>query len=348
VLMVGRVADPLVIVVVLCAGLTWPLSFGGFTSLIPTIVPERLLIPANAIEATTLNLALIVGPAIAGTISAVWSPAAALATEAALTLLAGILILGLPALDRTPTRRAASLWQVVGDGLRLLVTDRPLRGITLAGAMSMVGVGLLIVAFPFLAGDALGVGRNQAGDLWAALAFGSTMGALGLIRLQRRWASERIVLWALAIFGVLMLSWPLAQSLPVALVLVAIAGIADGPGLAATFAVRQQTVPRDLQGQVFTTAAGLKVGCFALGSALGGPIVSGLGARPAIVIAAGIQLVAAVAGFAAMRGRAGAPAASPSAGRPSGASRARGDRPAPGSRHRPEPAAPAPRGGRRA
>src|SRR3954454_3496226 len=32
VLMIGQVADPLVILVVLFAGLTWPLSFGGFTS----------------------------------------------------------------------------------------------------------------------------------------------------------------------------------------------------------------------------------------------------------------------------------------------------------------------------
>ena len=64
--MVGRAPVPLVILVVVCAGITWPLSFGGFTSLIPTIVPSRLLIPANAIEATTFNVALIAGPALAG------------------------------------------------------------------------------------------------------------------------------------------------------------------------------------------------------------------------------------------------------------------------------------------
>jgi MFS family permease len=348
VLMVGHAPVPLVILVVLCAGLTWPLSFGGFTSLIPTIVPERLLIPANAIEATTFNFALIVGPAAAGTICAVWSPAASLVTEAVLTVLAGLLILGLPALDRAPTRRASSLGQVVRDGLRLLVAEPVLRGVSLAGSLGLLGIGFLTVAFPFLCTDALGVGRSHAGHLWAAFALGSTIGALGLVRLQRRWPSERIVLCALGAFGVLMLSWPLAHTLPAALVLVAVAGIADGPGLAATFAVRQQTVPRDLQGQVFTTAAGLKVGSFALGSALAGPVVAGLGPRLAIVIAATIQLVAVAAGFAAMRARVSARAASPSAGRPAVASHARGDRPAPGSRRTREPAAPGPPGGRRA
>src|SRR4051794_38476714 len=254
VLMIGRVADPLVILVVFCAGLTWPLSFGGFTSLIPTIVPERLLTPANAIEATTFNFAMIVGPALAGTISAIWSPAASLVTEAVLTVLAGLLILGLRALDRAPTRRADSLGQVVRDGLRLIVAEPVLRGVTIAGALGLFGFGLLTIAFPFFCTDALGVSRNHAGHLVAAFALGSSVGALGLVRLQRRWPPEQIVLAGLAIFCVLMLSWPLAQTLPVALVLIAVAGLADGPGLAATFAVRQQRVPRDLQGQVFTTA----------------------------------------------------------------------------------------------
>ncbi|MFL5884653.1 MAG: MFS transporter [Thermoleophilaceae bacterium] len=349
VLMIGHAAVPLVILVVLCAGVTWPLSYGGFTSLIPTIVPDRLLIPANAIETTTLNVALILGPALAGIVSAVWSPAAALLVEAALTFVAGILIFRLPGIDGGPRRQADSLLRVAGDGLRLLVAQPVLRGVSLAGGLGLLGIGFLTVAFPFFCSDVLGVDRSNAGNLWAAFALGSTVGALGLVRLQRRWASERIVLWALAIFGVLMLSWPLAHSLAVALVLVSVASIADGPGLSATFAVRQQTVPRDLQGQVFTTAAGIKVGMFALGSGLAGAIVTGLGARPAIVIAAGIQVLAAAAGFVAMRGRRdGAPEAAPSAGRPSAALRARGDRPPRGSPRTREPGAPDRAGGRRA
>ena len=57
-----------------------------------------------------------------------------------------------------------------------------------------------------------------------------------------------------------MLTWPLASSLPVALALIALGGFADGPGLAATFGARQRWTPRELLGQIFTTAASLKVG----------------------------------------------------------------------------------------
>ena len=66
-----------------------------------------------------------------------------------------------------------------------------------------------------------------------------------------------------------MSTWALADSLAPLLVLIALAGMADGLALAAQFAVRQQVVPPSLYGQVFTTAAGLKVGSFAMGAAAG-------------------------------------------------------------------------------
>ena len=55
VLLAGRGPDWTVPAVALVAGITWPLSFGGFTSLIPVIVPDELLAQANALEATSFN-----------------------------------------------------------------------------------------------------------------------------------------------------------------------------------------------------------------------------------------------------------------------------------------------------
>jgi sugar phosphate permease len=125
------------------------------------------------------------------------------------------------------------------------------------------------------------------------------------VRLQKRHPPHRIVVVSLFAFGVLMLLWPLAESLPVALVLVAVAALADGPGLAATFAVRQDWAPRELQGQIFTTAAGLKVGAFALGAAIAGPLVTGIGSAGALLAAAGTSFLGAGAGWLLMRRPAG-------------------------------------------
>ena len=47
-------------------------------------------------------------------------------------------------------------------------------------------VGTLAVGFPVFCADELGVDESASGALWAAFAFGSTLGALGLVRVARR------------------------------------------------------------------------------------------------------------------------------------------------------------------
>jgi MFS family permease len=300
-LFAGKAPDVLMVAIAFAAGLMWPLSFGGYTSLIPVIVPEELLSRANAIEASSFNVALIAGPLLAGAIAALASPEATVLTEAGLTLSTLILLIGFDRLDSGPVRTAGSLMQVVRDGLRALVAVPQLLGTTVSGSLNLIGAGFLTVAFPFFCVEHLGAERTASGALWAAFAVGSTVGALGLVRLQRRYAPHQVVIASLVAFGLLMLSWPLAESLPVALVLVAVASIADGPGLAATFAVRQDWAPRDLQGQIFTTAAGLKVGSFALGAAVAGPLVTGIGSSGAILACAGTSFAGAAVGALLMR-----------------------------------------------
>jgi predicted MFS family arabinose efflux permease len=302
VLVAGNTPSWVIPLVVLMAGLTYPLSFGGFTSFIPVLVPDELLPPANALETTSFNSALVVGPALAGTLSGAFGPETSLLVEAALALVALVLILRIPDLDRGGDRGdGRTLLGVAAAGIRQIVSVPELRGITVAAAIGLGGLGLMTVTFPLFAVEHLGGHRSDAGFMWAAFAVGSTLGALSLVRLQRRVPPERIVLAGYAIFGTLMLAWPLAGSLPALLALIAVAGLADGPALAAQFAVRQQVVPPSLYGQVFTTAAGLKVGSFAMGAAVAGPLATGLGSAEAMLVAAVAQMLAAAVGVTLMR-----------------------------------------------
>jgi len=299
---VGQAPAWIVPLIAMAGGLTYPLSFGGFTSLIPAIVPDELLPPANALETTSFNAGLVVGPALAGTLAAAFGPASALLVEAGLALAALPLILRIPGLDRGPEHRGdRTLIGVAAAGLRHVVVVPELRGITAAGTIALGGFGLLTVAFPLFAVEHLGAEGSAAGYMWAAFAVGSTLGALTLVRIQRRFAPDRIVLAGYGIFGVLMLPWPAADSLGVLLALIGLTACVDGPALAAQFAVRQQTVPPSLYGQVFTTAAALKVGAFALGAALAGPVATVLGSAEAILVAAGAQIAAALVGLTLAR-----------------------------------------------
>jgi MFS family permease len=110
---------------------------------------------------------------------------------------------------------------------------------------------------------------------------------------------ERRVMICTALFGVVMLTWPLAPTLLVALPLLLLAGIVSGPTLPALFGARQQYSPQGLLSQVSTTGASLKVGTFALGSVLGGLLAPAVGVSTVIVIVGVAQLVAAGLGWLA-------------------------------------------------
>jgi len=71
-------------------------------------------------------------------------------------------------------------------------------------------------------------------------------------------------------------------------------GVREGPQLTALFAVRHREAPEHMRGQIFTTAASLKIGGLAIGAALAGPL-AGRSVTACLLIAAGTELCAAAA-----------------------------------------------------
>lgn len=285
-----------VIAVSLAAGIAFPLTGGGFTSILSQVTRPERLPAAVSLEAANFHVAIIVGPVLAGTVAAVVGPWAAVALQAALKLVAFALVVSLAPLRRETAHLAASVGSTVVLGVRHVVRTGPLLAVTVAGAVSLGGRGLLTVAFPLYAVDALGEERAFAGYLWAAFAAGSVLGiAAGAGRHGGR-ESGPAVMAGIAAQGLAMLVWPLAERPAVGLALVALAGALYGPALAATIAARQAWTPEGLRGQVFTTSVSVKPGTFALGAALAGPLVTALGPSGTILVAAGVQLLAAAAG----------------------------------------------------
>jgi MFS family permease len=294
----GRAPGWALLLLAALAGVTGPLATGGYTSMIPVLVPERLLARANALEASSFNTAAIAGPAVAGVVAATAGPAGAMLAEAALAGLALPAIARMPRVAPPAGDHPASLATAIRQGLAHLARTPVLRGVTVATAVGMGGTGLLTLALPFWA-ERLGAGRAGAGYLWAALEAGAIAGALAAARPTAAWPPQRVVLAGLGLFGLVLAAWPLAPSFPAALALVALAGLAEGPAFAATFATRQRWSPPSLRGQIFTTAASLKLGAFAVGSALAGPVLSRADVAGTLVAVGTIQLLAVGLGHAA-------------------------------------------------
>ena len=259
------------------AGLLTPLVTGGFSSMVPALGQDAR---GAALDAMTYNVAKVTGPALAGGL-AFAGPELGVALQGTIALLGVPLVLALPgSADGVVSR--ARLWPTMREGIGHLARVGPLRAVTLITALGEVGWGMVSVIAPVLA-VALGAHRGAAGLILAAVAVGALGGAALLPRL-------RVGLLALVVSGMLaqgagLALLAVAPDLALGVAAAAVAGAANGLTVATMFTARSRWSPSHLHAQVFTSAAGLRTGLYALGAALAGPALS-VGARPATAVAA--------------------------------------------------------------
>jgi MFS family permease len=297
----GSAPSYVVVLLSLLAGVTAPVLTGGFTGLIPPLVPAPHLRRAYGAEATSYNLAGVVGPAMAGAVAAAASPAIAVGATAAVSALALGAVLRVP-MPPPATGPATGLARTVGGGLRLLATVPPLRSITVATTVSFTGMGALPVVFPLLAVE-VGQPAAAGGALFSAFALGALAGSLLVASRVPRTGPMRMAYLGIAGLALAFAAVAAAPSFPVAVALVAVAGALEGPVLASTLAVRAAHSPPEMQTQVVTTAASLKFGGFALGSAVTGLVVASHGVRAALLVLAAMQVLGIVLGLLSRKSR---------------------------------------------
>ncbi|WP_329002553.1 MFS transporter [Kribbella sp. NBC_00709] len=287
---VGHSATWLAPALAAIAGATLPLVSGGFTSMLPSLFRPERLARANSFESVSFSAATIAGPATAATVAAVVSVDAAVVLIVVAAACSIVAISRLPALPPVGGGGESFLSSVVGGLLHLARTPR-LRASTVTSTLLMGFTGILLIALPLHMVE-LGMPKSAAGYLWTAIELGSVTTTLVLARLQSRWHPEYVVMLSVALYGLVLLTWPLATTFAVLVVLAIAAGLTEGPALPAMFAARQQYSPPHLQGRVSTTAASLRVGASALGQATAGVLVPVIGTHTALVTV-GLGLVAA-------------------------------------------------------
>ena len=245
---------------------TRPFSSASFFSAMAEIVGPELLDHASAIEASSLNLSFVIGPALAGAIAGAAGPAAAIEVQAAIMLVAAILVAINPAFEARPDVRARSAAEAFREGTRVLVRNRVLRNTGIASMLAGCGWGLMSVGFPLYAVRTLHAGANAAGYLWAAVAAGSTIGTFVLAGRP----STRRIGGSYAVLGLSALVWPLADTLVLGFLLILVTGFLEGPAYSGTIALRQRLTPPAVRGQVLTTLSSVGMVAASAGAAIGG------------------------------------------------------------------------------
>ena len=159
-------------------------------ALLPTLVGESLLIPANALNALNDNLSRLLGPA-AGGLLVVWIGLGGVAVVDAVSFVIAAAMIALIGAQTRPEplaadgeeapdigRRWAALWEEWLAGLRLIRDNAVLRVVFGVIAISSIGEGVMSAAFWVYIDEALRGGPQEGSWLISAQAIGGVLGAL--------------------------------------------------------------------------------------------------------------------------------------------------------------------------
>lgn len=280
------------------SGVTAPVLTGGFTGLIGPLVPVSLIRRAYGAESTSYNVAGVTGPALAGAVAGWGSPRAAVLVAAVLALVALAPLLRVPMPPPEPAE-APHLLRAVAAGLRHMAVTPPLRSATVATTLSYGGIGALPVVLPALAKE-LGAPAATGGALFSAFAVGALLSSVALASRAPRTGPLRLALAGVIGVGVAGSGLAVAPTLAIAFVAIAVTGAFESPVVASTLTVRDHHSPPEMRTQVVTTAASIKLGAYAAGSAVTGHVVAAHGARAGAWILVGAQVAGVLLGLLAL------------------------------------------------
>lgn len=227
-------------------------------ALLPALVPPELLSRAVAAASSTMQAALLGGPALGGLLYALGTRLGPAATQtgAALVYASCLLLLALAILAVLAIRhRAAAHPRVAPDfaqltaGLRF-IWQRPV----LLGAISLdlfaVLLGGATALLPIFAKDILQTGPEGLGLLRASPALGALLMGLFLARQPIVRGAGRRLLWAVAAFGLAMGVFALSRSFWLSFLALAVGGAADMVSVVIRQSLVQLETPDAMRGRV--------------------------------------------------------------------------------------------------
>ena len=267
------------------------------SSILPRVVEDRELEPANATLNISSQIAIIAGPALAGLVVGAYGTGWAFAGDAACFALGLPLIALLPAVKPAVAARGVKKGGVGGDileGLRYAWNDTALRAVLfIIAAVDLGANGAIGVGLPTLAHSRFAAGANGFGILLAGWGLGATVGAAaaGILPPPRRFGL--LVAGACSWIGLGVIGVGLMPSLVPAVAILALAAVASG--LINTYGISwlQRRTDPSMQGRVMSLVFLASIGLVPLGNAIAGAVAQA-NVTLLFVVAGSMMVVAAV------------------------------------------------------
>jgi len=306
-LAVTGLLDPVVYVALLAvSSLLHAWGSGGAYTLIAEQLPDEDRVTGNSLLSTFAQAAFVVGPALAGGLTALVGPGWVIGVDAA--SFAVLAVAGWAASARQAATVGVASAAPATGGWRT-IRDRPrLLGLIAVTCAFFFLYGPVEVALPVHVADELHGSPGLLGLYWTAFGIGATVGALGAALLRHR-PPWRVVVGIIVGWGAALLPLGLTDAVAPGLAGLAAGGLIYGPFTAISTALFQRSTPPEALSRVLAVRAALTIPATALGTLVGGPVVTAVGGRHTLLISALLTIALGVSVAAVLRQGIAAPAA---------------------------------------
>lgn len=259
------------------------------TAIIPNLVGVERLPGALSLNIALFQTTLVAGPAVAGLVIAHLGLPEAYLVDVITFSAALTAVVLLPPQGRSGTEHEQPLAAIL-RGLSFTWRQPVILGGFAMDLAAMI-FGLPRAVFPLLAVTTFHAGAQGLGLLYAAPGLGALLAALASGAVSRSHRLGRIIVIAIAVWGVVIIAFGFAQTLWVALLLLAVAGGADSFSAVCRTTIMQRIAPDELRGRLTSLYFMVVVGGPNLGDVETGVVANAFGAEVAIVTGGALCLV---------------------------------------------------------
>ena len=293
-LAVARVLDPVGYVALLgVSSLLSAWGVAGKYTLIADLLPVEHRVAGNSLFGLADQLSLMIGPALAGLVTALAGPAVVIAADAASWVVLAISYARVaPLADRLAVHPppAPPIAPVDAGGWAVIRSSPVLPGLMAMSFVFYLLYGPIEVALPVHVASDLHGSAALLGAFWAVFGVGAVIGELSAPFL-RRWPVWPIMTGIVIGWGLAIVPLGLPTPLWAGLAAFFAGAVIWGPWMSLSMAVLQDASPPDALAQVIAARSSLLILAAPLGTALGGPIVTALGARGTLLASAVATIV---------------------------------------------------------
>jgi MFS family permease len=281
----GVITVPEIIALSSLQGLINAFDMPGRQSFLVQMVEDKAdLGNAIALNSSMVNLARLIGPALAGIVIA-WKGEGWCFAIDGFSYIAVIVSLLMMHVKPLEIRRATvSMLEQLKEGWAYVSTFRPIRSILLLFALLSLMGWPYAVLLPIFASNVLHGGAHTLGFLTGASGVGALASAVSLALRKSVRGLTTMIQIAAGMFGVGLILFGLSHVLWLSMLLMLVVGFGMMQGLAASNTVIQTLVPEDKRSRVMSYYTMAFVGMAPFGSLLAGGLAHLLGAPHTVMI----------------------------------------------------------------